>query len=173
MSGTRWTAIVGLALLIATLPAATGCSRKTKEKRAEAMAEKIASTALGKKVDLDQGGKTVRIEGEGVKATMMETAEWPADIFAEVPRFTFGKVTRVSKTEEGGMRKFNVFLTDIESGGVARYAELLRQKGWQATITDMGPKGGILNGQRGQLGMNFVYGSEHNDGVLAVYSLPR
>ena len=173
MNGTRWTAMLGLAVLLASLPALVGCGRKAAEKRAEAISEKLASAALGRKVDLDQGGKTVRIEGKDGTTVMKETDQWPADIFADVPRFTFGKVKHVTQGEEGGMKKFNVFLDHIEPGGIARYTEMLRQKGWEMTVTDMGPKGGMLAGQKGHLGMNFAYSNESNDGMLAVYSLPQ
>jgi hypothetical protein len=173
MNGARWTAMLGMAVLLASLPALTGCGRKTAEQRAEALAERIASAASGQKVDLDPGGKTVRVEGKGVKAELKETAEWPTGMFADVPRFTFGTVTHVSQEEEGGMKKFNVFLARIEPGGLKRYAELLRQRGWETNVMDMGPKGGMLNGQKGQLAMNFVYNNESNDGTLAVYSLPK
>jgi hypothetical protein len=171
MSGTRWTAVVGLALMIATLPAAAGCSRKAKEDRAEALAEEMLSKATGKKVDLDANGKEVRIEGEGVKTSIADATEWPADIFASVPEFTFGKVERVSKTEDGPKRTFNVYLHEIEPGGIDRYAELLERGGWKVDRMGLGEKGGMLNGQKDDLGMNFTYSLERQDGMLAVFTV--
>lgn len=170
MHETRWTAMLGMALLLTALPAVTGCGGSTKEERAEAMAEKGLSEVSGKKVDLDAGGKHVRIEGEGMKAAISETTEWPADIFSEVPEFTFGKVERVSKSVEGATKTFNVYLHEIEPGGVDRYAELLKQGGWTVNQMSLGEKGGMLNGQKPGLGLTFTHSDERRDGMLAVYT---
>jgi hypothetical protein len=165
--------LLGAILLLVIMPVSTGCSRKAKEDRAAAMAERMMSSVTGQKVEIDPNGKTVRIEGKGVTTTMSQTAEWPADMFAGVPRFTFGRVERVVRGEDGGMKKFNVYLRDIQPGGVERYAQLLERAGWNVERMSTGGQGGILNGQKDDLGLNFPYGGERNDGMLAVYSVKQ
>jgi hypothetical protein len=81
----------------------------------------------------------LKIEGEGSKHDLDGTAEWPADMFEGVPKFTFGKIERVSKGEEGGMMKFNIYFLDIEKGGIERYVELLKEAGRQAHLNTAGP----------------------------------
>jgi hypothetical protein len=114
-------------------------------------------------------GKSVKIKGEGFKHDITETTEWPADMFEGVPEFTFGKIERVSKGEEGGMMKFNIYFHDIEQGGVERYVNLLKEAGWQADLIG-GPQGGIVSGQKGELGLNFMFSTEDGTGMLAVFS---
>jgi hypothetical protein len=164
---------LGAILLLVILPVSTGCSRRAKEERAAAMAEKIVSGVTGQKVDIDPNGKRVRIGGQGETTTMSETSEWPADMFAEVPRFTFGTVERVVRGEDGGMKKFNVYLRDIQPGGIERYAGLLERAGWKVDRMSAGGEGGILNGQKENLGLNFPYSGERKDGMLAAYSIKQ
>jgi hypothetical protein len=114
----------------------------------------------------------VRIEGEGVSAHLAETSEWPPAMFDGVPRFEHGKVARVHSTEEGDQAVFNVFLTDVDGSGVQRYAEQLRAGGWKVDVMQMGPKGSMVNGEKGDLGLNLVYNTERKDGMLVVTRRP-
>ena len=84
--------------------------------------------------------------------------------------FTHGKIKHVSKGQEGGMMKFNIFLHDIEPGGLEKYQDALKGAGWRTDLTAMGEKGGMIAGQKGELGMTFMYNSEKNEGMLAVFS---
>jgi len=63
---------------------------------------------------------TPKIEAKGTQPDLDETAEWPADMFEGVPKFTFGKIERVSKGKEGGMMKFNIYFLDMEKGGIEK-----------------------------------------------------
>ncbi len=123
-----------------------------------------------KDADVKMDDKSLKIEGKGSKLDLAETAEWPADMFEGVPKFTFGKIERVSKGEEGGMMKFNIYFHDIEKGGVERYVDLLKEAGWQADLNTAGGPGGIVSGGKGDLGLNFVFSNEDGTGVLAVFS---
>jgi hypothetical protein len=161
--------ILSMVVVFAVL-AGSGCGSDKSAK--EAALEKVIKDTSGEKVDVKVDGQSVKLRGDGMKTDMMATSEWPSDIFPEVPKFTFGKIERVVKGEEGGMVKFNIYLRDIEDGAVERYAELMKQGGWRANLMGAGPQGGMLLGEKDNLAINLAYSLEKKTGVLVAYSAP-
>lgn len=149
---TKFSAVVGTVAILAGLLVFASCGGREKD------------------ADVTMDDKLLKIEGEGSKHDLDGTAEWPADMFEGVPKFTFGKIERVSKGEEGGMMKFNIYFLDIEKGGIERYVELLKEAGWQAHINTAGGPGGLVGGEKGGLGLNFMFSTEDGTGMLAVFS---
>ena len=161
------------AVLVVALFLMAGCSGKTSEEQmAEDMTRKIIKETTGKDVDVKMQGGKIEFKGQDFKSEIAETTVWPADMFPEVPPFPFAKIERVSKGNEGGMQKFNIYYKDLKGDGVKQYAEILKKNGWQADVMQMGEKGGYLNAQKGKLGMNFMFSLERKDGMLAVYTTP-
>jgi hypothetical protein len=161
-------------LLVLGLMSAGGCSeKKSEEKTAEMAAEAILKASMGKDVDVNiQDGK-VQIKDKTSETEIKDTTEWPSDMFSDVPRFTFGKIQHVSKSrEEGGVQKFNVHLVSVESDAVNRYAEMLKEKGWEINVIRMEGQGAMLNGQKNNLGISLPYNQEKNEGVLMVFGTP-
>jgi len=152
-----------------------GCGGKAprEEKTAEAMAEQALEAATGKKTDVSLEKGNVVIENQDMKAELEQTAQWPADMFAEVPEFTFGKVQRVSKTTADARRTFNVYLGEVEADAVDRYEVLLKERGWTTDVTRMGAQAALMNGQKDKLGLNFVYNGNDNTAVLAAFTAPE
>jgi hypothetical protein len=150
-----------------------GCSsQSSEEKKAEDMAKRMIKQTTGKDVDVKMQGGKIEFKGQDFKSEIAETSVWPSDMFPEVPPFTFAKIERVSKGNEGGMQKFNIYYKDLNSDGINQYAEILKKNGWRTNIMQMGDKGGYLNAQKGKLGMNFGFSLERKDGLLAVYNTP-
>ena len=172
MKITVFTAGVGTVAILSGLLVLASCGggEKAADRQAEAAVEKALKAATGKDADVKIDGKSVKIKGEAFTHEFAETAEWPADMFEGVPEFTFGKIERVSKGQEGGMMKFNIYYHDIEEGGIERYVDLLKEAGWQADLNAVGGKGGILGGGKGDLGLNFMFSNEDGTGMLAVFS---
>ncbi len=171
MRSPKLRAVEGVVLILVGLFVFASCGggEKAANRQAEAAVEKVMKATTGKDADVKIDGKSVEITGEGFTHNVAETAEWPADMFEGVPEFTFGKIERVSKGEEGGMTKFNVYFRDIEPKGVEQYVELLKEAGWQADLIG-GPQGGMVSGQKDELGLNFMFSAERKDGMLAVFS---
>lgn len=147
-----------------------GCGGESaREAAAEATAEKAIESAIGKdaNVEIDRG--SVKVEGEGFKAEMGETTEWPQDLPPGVPRFSQGKVERVHKSEGDGQRSWNVFLTDVEDGSVDRYAAALKRDGWSVQNVAMGGRGGMISGEKEGLGLNLAYTAEEKRATLSVF----
>lgn len=150
MKATHFSAVAGAVAILAGLLVFASCGGK--EKGAEAGLSVKSPTSEGSKPDLS------------------EKAEWPADMFEGVPKFTFGKIERVSQSTEGGMKKFNISYHDIEKGGIERYVELLNEAGWKTSLNNAGGPGGIVGGEKDDLGLNFMFSNENGTGVLAVFS---
>jgi len=163
------TAAVAVLVMCALL--APGCGKKAEEKTAEKMMEKALSESTGKetKVDLQKKGD-VHIENKDMQVDITSTSTWPADMFADVPKFDGGAIERVVTSNEGGMKKFNIYFNGIKDDAAKQYAEALKAKGWDVTQMQMG-EGGMLNAQKGKLGINFAYSTkDKKDGMLAVFS---
>ena len=169
LSEKRWIGIM-VAIITLSLFLMNGCSQESPE---EKMAEKALKLATGKDVDVKIQGDKVRIEQDGYKTEMAQTATWPAEMNKDVPQFTAGKIERVVKTqEEGDVWTFNIYFVGINGDDIKNYAGALKEKGWQTDIMQMGDKGGSLNAQKGTMGINFMFGLERKDGMLAVFNRP-
>ncbi|MBM3286864.1 MAG: hypothetical protein FJY88_05885 [Candidatus Eisenbacteria bacterium] len=166
--------LVGAVLPLVAMLVLVSCGGKDKAERkiGEAAVEMALKGATGKDVDVQMEGKSVKIKQEGSETTIQETDEWPSDMFPAVPEFKFGKVTRVVGGDDAGMKKFNIYYDDVQEDGVEKYVELLKSGGWQASLMNMGPKGGMVTGQKGDLGLQFMFSKERKDGMLIVYSAP-
>ena len=168
----KFSAVVGTGAILAGLLVFASCGggEKAANRQAEAAVEQALKATTGKDADVKIDGKSVEIKGEGFTHEFAETAEWPADMFEGVPKFTFGKIERVSKGEEGGMLKFNIYIRDMEKGGIERYMDLLKEAGWQANLNTAGGQGGYVSGEKDGLGLNFMFSMEDGTGMLAVFS---
>ena len=78
----------------------------------------------------------------------------------------------VKTHEAGDAWTFNIFLDGINGDDIKIYAATLKEKGWKIDIMQMGDNGGSLNGEKGTMGLNFMYNLERNDGMLAVFNRP-
>ena len=169
ISEKRWIVIMVFFLTL-SLFLVTACSEKSSQ---EKMAEKALKQATGKDVDVKMQGGKIQIEEKGSKTEIAETTTWPPELIKDVPKFTAGKIKRVVKThEEGGIWTFNIYLADINGDDIKNYAGALKEKGWKTDIMQMGDKGGSLNGEKGTMGINFMYSLERKDGMLAVFNRP-
>lgn len=87
-----------------------------------------------------------KIEFNGGKIEVGKAAEWPADMPSDVPKFTYGKVKMVTKSEVENKKAWNVILEDISADAAEKYKEDLKNSGWgiKATTTVSGQGGSIM-----------------------------
>jgi hypothetical protein len=161
-----WTMVC---ILIAGGVVFSGCGKKSEERTAEKMTEKILKESTGKDMKVNIEGKNIKIEGEGSKAEISEANAWPADMFEAVPKFSGGKIDRVTRTQEGTTQNFNLFFVDVQEDAVKGYETLLKEKGWQIQLVDMGT-GMMISAQKDKLGLNFSYTREGKRGTIAVFT---
>jgi hypothetical protein len=144
-----------------------GCGKKSEERRAEEMTGEILKEATGKDVDVKMQGQNIRIQGQDSNAEISKTNVWPSEMFEDVPPFTAGKIERMTKSKGDGVKTFNVFFIDIQTNALKNYAAVLKEKGWEAQLTDMG-RGGMISAQKDKLSLSFSFNQEDKKGVLAV-----
>jgi hypothetical protein len=149
-----------------------GCGeKKSKEQKAEEAARVILKDSTGKDVNVKVQQGKIEIEQQGVKSEITQTSTWPPDMFPEVPQFTFGQIKQVHKfREQGGLVKFNVVYGNVESDALNKYANMLKQYGWQLNIIQTDGKGGMVTGQKGKLGISMPFNMEKKEAVLMVYN---
>jgi hypothetical protein len=165
----KWIRIV-ITLLTLNLFLVFGCREKNTQ---EKMTEQVLKKATGKDVDVKINEGKVQIVDKDSRTEIAETTTWPADLSEDVPKFTTGKIQRVVKSQEqGDSWSFNIYLTDFSSDDIKDYENDLKGKDWQTEIMQMGDKGGYLNGQKGTMGINFMFNLEKKDGMLAVFNRP-
>lgn len=162
---------IGLVLAVIALCAivAGGCGKKAEEVTAEKMMEKAMSAATGKDTKVDLNNGNVHLENKDMKVDIDSSSTWPADMFADVPRFTDGTIERVVSSNEGGMKKFNIYYGSIKDGSMKQYMQNLKAKGWESNIMDMG-NAAMLSATKGNLGISFSCNAEKKDGMLAAFS---
>ena len=169
LSKKRWIGIM-VALLTLSVFFVNGCSEKSTQ---EKMTEQALKQATGKDVDVKiQDGK-IQFKEKGSQTDIVDTKTWPVELTKDVPIFTSGKIERVVKTQEqGGTWTFNIYFVDISSDAIKNYENAMKNKGWKTELLQMGDKGGYLNGQKGTMGINFMFNLEKKDGMLAAYNRP-
>lgn len=124
--------------------------------------EKIIEQGSGEKTDVDIEGQDVTIESESGKVQIHADANtWPADMPADIPEVKTGKITATttSETEEG--RNWNVHYLNIGIEALDSYGAALKSKGFKIQ-TMKTPKGGMVNGEKGSLGVIFTVGSDRS-----------
>jgi hypothetical protein len=167
VSTKRWAGTLVTILVLSTL-LLNGCGKKAEEK----MMEKVLKGTTGKETKVDIRGNNIRIEDKDSKTEMSSTTTWPPEMFADVPQFTAGTIRHVIKGQEGRVQKFNIFFVGIKEDSVKQYADVLKEKGWQSDLMQMGNKGGMLNAQKGNIVINFPFSAEKKEGTLVAYSTP-
>jgi hypothetical protein len=153
MKITKLSAVVGTVMIITGLLLLCSCGGKEK--------------AVADKTD----DKPLKIDDSGAKIDPSASAEWPSDMFKGVPKPAFGKIERVSKSEEGGMMKFNIYYRGLEKGGIEGYVDLLKEAGWKTELNSAAGPGGIATGEKEGLGLNIAFSYVDDTAVLAVFTV--
>jgi len=167
----RWRrmALLGVVVLLVAV-VAVGCGKKSEEKLAEGLMEKTLEGATGGDADVDLGGGDVTIKTQEGTTTISETSEWPGDMFDGVPKFTYGKVTNVTRVDQtqSGQKTVSVHLSELEGGGAEKYAKELEAAGWDMQVVMSAGEGGMINAQKGDLGLALMYNTTEKHAVLSV-----
>ena len=163
--------LICLALVIA-IASFAGCGKKqADEKLAERMTEEMLEQATGQKADVDMKDGDVTIKTETGEVKMVATSEWPSDMFDVVPRFEHGTIERVHSGLEDGMQKFNIWFKDVPDDASDKYQEQLKDVGFETQLMSMGPQGGMLSGQKGNVAIQFMHGKQDRTGVLIAFDV--
>ncbi|MDF2675351.1 MAG: hypothetical protein K0R09_3623 [Clostridiales bacterium] len=99
---------------------ATGCGLKRKIENK--IGEKIFEGATGGKVDVK--GEEVTIKGEDGEEVTFGSTEWPdSDLMKDIPKFTQGNITSVTKSDEIVM----ILIEEVEQKDFESYCEGIKK----------------------------------------------
>jgi len=164
--------LICLALTV-TVAVFAGCGKKqADEQLAERMTEEMLEHASGQKTDVDMKDGDITIKTETGEVTLTETSQWPADMFDVVPRFEHGTIERVHGGTESGLRRFNVWYKDVPDDASNKYMEQLKAAGFEPQMSAMGPEGGMLGAQKGNIAVQLMHSKDDKTGVLIAYEAP-
>ncbi len=154
-----------LAAIIGLMTGVFAC-RQAGEKQAEKSMENILEQGSGEKTNVDIEGQDVTIESESGKVQIHGGAHtWPTNMPADIPEIKTGKIVAAttSETEEG--QNWNVHYSNVGIEALDSYGAALKSKGFKIQ-TMKTPKGGMVNGEKGNLGVIFTVGEDRS--VLVV-----
>ena len=125
------------------------------KKAGEKAGEDIMETAIEKSgrgpadVDIDRGNITIHSDSFDAKLKT-EAREWPGDIPAGAPRFTYGVVAHTTYVETEDTRTWGVFFDEVPLAAAEKYEQELKQKGFK-TFRFASDEGASVSGQKGNL----------------------
>ncbi len=158
--------VAALMVLVVGLVVLPAC--KSREQAAEEMAEGLIEKATGGKADIDISSGGMKVTTKEGEITWGETAEWPNDIPSDVPRFTYGKVTGLVRAHDASAKNWNLVLGDVEEGGLAKYVETLKGKGWEILASFQSADGETMTAQKGDMSLTMGYNKTQKAGSFNV-----
>lgn len=154
--------IIAVLTLFYGLPSCKQAGEKSQEKALE----KALEQGGGEKADVDIDDQKITIESEEGKMQInADDDQWPANAPAEVPELKTGQIagTTTSESEQG--RNWSIRYTGVPAEELDRYGAVLKSKGFKIT-TMKGPKGGMVSGEKGNLGVIFTVSEKISSVVI-------
>ncbi|MBL7798150.1 MAG: hypothetical protein JNJ90_16780 [Saprospiraceae bacterium] len=128
--------------------------------------EKIIEQSSGEKTDVDIEGQDVTIESESGKVQIHAGAHtWPTNMPADIPEIKAGKIVAATTSETEDGQNWNIHYSNLGIEALDSYGAALKSKGFKIQ-TMKTPKGGMVSGEKGNLGVIFTVGSDRS--VLVV-----
>jgi ABC-type Fe3+-hydroxamate transport system substrate-binding protein len=138
----------------------SACTSKSKEKAGSELAEEIIEQATGSKVELENGGANVTIEGNGEKVEInQKTNKWPDEVSNDFPKVDGATITRVVRSETNEQLTFNIYYNPLSEDQIAKYEADLKKNGFNVQKIDFGGKG-QLSGEKDKSVVMFIFGDK-------------
>jgi len=117
--------------------------------------EKAIEQSTGNNVELNTADGKMSIESDGRKIEVQsEHASWPEDMPSGVPKFPYGTLKAVTRTETSGVRGWTVACENVPENGIKTYDAMLKNRGFETVLTlvtsDKGA-GGSINATKGAI----------------------
>ena len=147
---------LALLALSATL---SSCQKKIEE----VLVEKAIEQSTGNKVDINSNGNNITIQSQGQKIEFQgNSGVWPADMPADVPRFSWGKIGVVTRSETPEGKSWNVVFEKVQGNIVKDVESRLKSNGFQkvSTIVTSGDgEGGVVSAEKEKLKVVLMTGN--------------
>lgn len=150
----------GIILTAVTVSATfSSCQKKI----GEVLVEKAIEQSTGNKVDIKSGGENITIESEGQKIEIQSKGGvWPPDMPAEVPKFSYGSIKAVTRSDMNDGKSWTVVCENVPGNIVKDYESRLKSSGFQTVSTIVNSsegEGGSVSGTKEKLNVTLMTGS--------------
>jgi hypothetical protein len=151
---------VGIILaLFAVGTTITSCQKKIED----VLVEKTLEQSTGNKVDIKTAGENITIQSEGQKIEIRgSSGVWPADMPADVPKFSWGQIKAVTRSETPEGKSWSVVCENVHGNIVKDFESQLKNNGFKniSTIVTSGQgEGGVVSGEKEKLKVVLMIGS--------------
>ena len=148
-----------LLALLAVSATITSCQKKIED----VLVEKAIEQSTGKKVAVNSGGNNITIQSEGQKIEIQgNNGVWPADMPADVPKFSWGKIKAVTRAETPEGKNWSVVCENVSGNIVKEFETQLKSNGFKnvSTIVTSGESsGGVVSGEKEKLKVVLMTGN--------------
>jgi hypothetical protein len=151
---------VGVVLAMLSI---SGTLSSCQKKISDVIVEKAIEHSTGEKVDFKSGGQNITIESEGKKIEIQgNSGVWPADMPADVPQFSYGKIKAVTRSTMPEGQSWTVACESVPGNIIKDYEGKLKGKGFKTVSTIMSSdngEGGSVSGSKEKLNITLITGS--------------
>ncbi len=141
------------------------CTLSSCQKKAgDVLLEKAIEQSTGNKVDISSGGQNITIQSEGQKIQIQgsESGVWPGDMPGEVPKFAYGQIKAVTRSDMPDGKSWSVVCENVPGNIIKSYEAQLKSSGFQTVstiITSNEGEGGSLSGEKDKLKVVLITGN--------------
>ncbi len=154
--------VTGITLLFLAFSMMNHSCRNAGQKTAEQAMEQAIEQGTGEDADVNLSNQGATIHSGDVTTHVDASAnKWPADAPAEIPEFTYGKITGVTVSDHPEMYIWTVVYEEVPADAFKKYNDILKAKGMQTVFMDMAGQGGSITWESGDLALS-VMGGEGN-----------
>jgi hypothetical protein len=140
--------------------------KQAAEKQHEKAMEKILEQGSGEKTDVDIDDQKITIENEEGKTEInLSEKNWPADAPSDVPELKAGKITGTTITKSENGKNWTIRYADVAMEELDKFAATLKSKGFKTQTIKAG-KGGMVNGEKGNIGVIFTVGDKASSVII-------
>jgi len=133
------------------------------KKMEDVLVEKAIEQSTGKHVDINSAGGNITIQSEGQKVEIQgNSGVWPADMPADIPKCSWGKIGAVTRSERVEGKNWNVVFESVSGNIVKDFESQLKSKGFQniSTIVTSGDGlGGVVSAEKEKLKVVLMTGN--------------
>jgi hypothetical protein len=149
--------------IILAAMAISGTFSACQKKIEDVLVEKSIEQSTGQKVDINSGGQNITIQSDGQKIEIQgNSGVWPADMPADVPKFTWGQIKAVTRSETPEGKSWSVVCENVPGNIVKDFESQLKSKGFQnisTVVTSGESEGGVVSGEKEKLKVVFMTGN--------------
>lgn len=142
----------------------TGCG-KASEKVAEKASEKAIEDATGGKAKVDLNKDKIEVKTDEGTYKAGSTYEWPSQIPADVPKFSYGKIITVTESSTVQGNSVFVGINEVKDDAYDKYKSALESAGWKINLTNRSNDGFLITATKDKQNVIASFSNKSEKGV--------